>query len=145
MRTHRSTETIYVGLYVMPRGGLRSAVLITPLEVFTQLHHHSPVALGTENRRCIKKACIEFYRCDIWIHICIQQWILNSLHGTLCQEKLRVISLSIALSRWATWLDPMRIAEESGGINCGGSFEIGVVDMAPANNISLLKEEGFMA
>ena len=47
VRTHRSAETIYVGLYVMPRGGLRSALLVTPLEVFTQLHHHSPVALGT--------------------------------------------------------------------------------------------------
>ena len=46
-RTHLSAETIYVGLYVLPRGGLRSALLVTPLEVFTQLRHHLPVALGT--------------------------------------------------------------------------------------------------
>ena len=35
MRTHRSAETIYVGLYVMPRRSLRSALLVTPLEIFT--------------------------------------------------------------------------------------------------------------
>ena len=40
MEKQLSAETIYVGLYVMPRRGLRSALLVTPLEVFTQLHHH---------------------------------------------------------------------------------------------------------
>ena len=63
----------------------------------------------------------------------------------LCQEKpCTNITVNRTIQR-ATWLDPMRNTEESGGISCGGSFEIWVVNMARANNISLLKEEGFMA
>ena len=62
-----SSETIYAGLYVLPRGTLRSELLTalrqarkvrrprakevsrlcTPLEIYAQLRHHSPVALGT--------------------------------------------------------------------------------------------------
>jgi IS30 family transposase len=46
--TQRELSAIADRLNTQPRKYLNRA---TPLEVFTQLHHHSPVALGTRDRR----------------------------------------------------------------------------------------------